>query len=156
MTPLIRVVSILIAPVTILIALSHLLQAESGPGDGFTAGIISALALTLQYETVASRDLPAWLVNPRFERLLLAGLGGVLMGAIVPLLAGQNVLALVEWTVEVPLLGGLTLSQAKLFEVGLALAVFGGAMTAIINLRRPEERQAEAEPQVQPENEGKA
>jgi multisubunit Na+/H+ antiporter MnhB subunit len=59
MTPLIWLVPTLIAPAAFLIALAHLLGAESGPGDGFTAGIIWALALTLQYETLGPRRLPA-------------------------------------------------------------------------------------------------
>jgi hypothetical protein len=61
MTPLIRVVSIIIVPIAFLIAVSHLLGAERGPGDGFTAGIIMALALTLQYETRGFHHLPVWM-----------------------------------------------------------------------------------------------
>lgn len=156
MTPLIRVVSSIVAPAGLLIALTHLLQAESGPGDGFTAGIIAALALTLQYETLPSDDLPRWLVNPHFERMLLLGLWGVLGGAMLPLLLGENMLALVKWEIEVPLLGKFEFSQAKLFDIGLALAVFGGSMTAITNLRRPEERQTEPDSQAQPPNKGEA
>jgi multisubunit Na+/H+ antiporter MnhB subunit len=147
MTPLIRLVARIVAAVALLIAPAHLLRAESGPGDGFTAGIIAALALTLVYETMAPEHFSARLKAPRFERILAAGLGIVATGALMPLLAGENLLAKVEWAVEMPLVGSLELSQAKVFEIGLAVAVFGGSMLAIRSLggRDEPERQGTEE-----------
>jgi hypothetical protein len=45
--------------------------------------------------------------------------------------------------VEVPLFDALKLTQAKIFEIGLALAVFGGSMLAISSLRGEEEQERE-------------
>jgi multisubunit Na+/H+ antiporter MnhB subunit len=141
MTPLVRFVSMLVFPAAFLIAVAHLLRAESGPGDGFTAGIICALALTLQYETRSTGDLPRWLVMLRFERLLFWGLGIAALAALLPLFFGENLLARVALEVELPLIGELKLARATLFDLGIALTVFGGAMTAITNLRYPEEEE---------------
>jgi multisubunit Na+/H+ antiporter MnhB subunit len=141
MTPLVHFVSTLIFPMAFLIAVAHLLRAESGPGDGFTAGIICALALTLQYETRSTRDLPGWLATLRFERLLIFGLGIAAFAALLPIFFGENLLARLAWEIELPLVGPFKLARATLFDLGIALTVFGGAMTAIINLRYPEEEE---------------
>lgn len=138
MTPLIRIVSIIIVPIAFLIAVSHLLGAESGPGDGFTAGIIVALALTLQYETLGTLHLPGWLARMKFSHVLLAGLGIAAFSALLPLLWGDPLFAPAAWGVDAPLLGHLELKLTTLFDTGVALVVFGGAMLAITSLRLPE------------------
>ena len=138
MTPLIRVVSIIIVPIAFLIAVSHLLGAESGPGDGFTAGIIMALALTLQYETRGTHHLPAWLEHLNPVRVLWIGLSLAVLAALTPLLWGENLFAPAIWEFDLPLLGHLELSLTTLFDVGVALVVFGGAVLAITSLRLPE------------------
>jgi multicomponent K+:H+ antiporter subunit A len=146
MTPLIRVVSIIIVPIAFLIAFSHLLGAESGPGDGFTAGIIMALALTLQYETLGSLHLPSWLAHLNVVRVLLAGLALAALAALTPLLWGDPLLSPAAWGVDLPLIGHLKLKLTLLFDIGVALIVFGGAMLAITSLRLPEpEEHIEAE-----------
>jgi multisubunit Na+/H+ antiporter MnhB subunit len=138
MTPLIRVVSIAIVPIAFLIAFTHLLGAESGPGDGFTAGIVIALALTLQYETLGSLHLPSWLARLNGVRLLLAGLALAALTALTPLLWGDPLLSPAVWGVDLPLVGHLELKLTTLFDTGVALVVFGGAMLAITSLRLPE------------------
>jgi multisubunit Na+/H+ antiporter MnhB subunit len=146
MTPLIRVVSIIIVPIAFLIAVSHLLGAESGPGDGFTAGIILALALTLQYETLGSLHLPSWLARLNPVRVLLAGLTVAALTALTPLLWGESLLSPAAWEIDIPLVGHLELKLTTLFDTGVALVVFGGAMLAITSLRLPERQdQIEAE-----------
>jgi len=42
-------VATLVLPFAILISLSHVLYGGSGPGDGFTAGVVSGLAVALWY-----------------------------------------------------------------------------------------------------------
>jgi multisubunit Na+/H+ antiporter MnhB subunit len=131
MTPLARIVSLAVLPIALMISLSHLLNAEHGPGDGFTAGIITALALTLEYLTFGFRDVRQRLARLRFERVLFGGLLLALLAAILPLFVGVPFFGEVSVGTRLPLLGDLELTTALLFDFGIYFAVVGGAMTAI-------------------------
>jgi multicomponent K+:H+ antiporter subunit A len=134
MTPLIRIVSLAVLPIALLISLAHLLGAESGPGDGFTAGIISALGLTVEYLAFGYEEARRRLRRLEFHKLLFAGVFLALVATVLPLFAGEPVLGTVALRVAVPGLGELGLSRALLLDVGIYLAVVGGAMTAIDSL----------------------
>lgn len=138
MTPLIQLVSVLVFPAAVLIAISHLLGAESGPGDGFTAGIILALAMALWFETHGYGESPLRSRPPRYDVVLCAGLTAVLAAALLPLALGEPLLAQAKLAIEAPLLGEIELSRSLLFDLGIGLAVFGGTMVAIDSLRRPD------------------
>lgn len=135
MTPLTRLVSLATLPIALLISMAYLLGAEDGPGDGFTAGIISALALTLEYLAFGYREARNRIRWIRFEQVLLAGISVVLAAAVLPLLAGGSVLGILEFTLEIPYVGEVHLSRSLLFEVGVYLVVVGGSLTAIDALR---------------------
>jgi multisubunit Na+/H+ antiporter MnhB subunit len=139
MTPLIRLVGGAIPPVAALISVTHLVGVEHGPGDGFTAGIISALGITLAYELLGYHEARDRLRGLRFESVLGAGLAIVLLSAMMPLVAGQPFLAESRAGIHVPLLGDVSLSSSLLFDIGIYLGVLGGAMVAIENLRKEDE-----------------
>jgi multicomponent K+:H+ antiporter subunit A len=133
-TPLIRLVSTAILPIALLISMAHLIGAEEGPGDGFTAGIISSLGLTLEYLVFGYSEVHRrfrWLY---FEYVLAGGLTIALVSAIVPILFGASLLSMQGLVAELPVLGDIKLTRAMLFDVGIYLVVFGGAMTAIDRL----------------------
>jgi multisubunit Na+/H+ antiporter MnhB subunit len=130
-TPLIRLVSRTVLPIAFLISLTHLLRAEHGPGDGFTAGIIASLALTLEYLTFGYREARRRVEWIRFDAVLFLGLLLALVAALVPLLAGRPVLADVGLELPIPLIGEVRLGRSLLFDIGIYLAVIGGVMSAI-------------------------
>jgi multisubunit Na+/H+ antiporter MnhB subunit len=135
MTPLVRLVTMLTLPIALLISMAHLLGAEEGPGDGFTAGIISALGFTLRYLEYGYREAHRNLGWVRFEYLFALGVGVALVASVMPMLVGNNLLAPMEITLDMPIVGELSLKRALLFEIGIYLVVLGGAMTAIDWLR---------------------
>lgn len=136
MTPLIRLISMLLFPAALLISSSHLLRAESGPGDGFTAGIISALAFTLQYEIFGYGRSPMRWLRLSFEKILITGLGLVILAALLPLIFGQTVLGFIEMEITLPVFGIFTFNHGLLLDIGIALVVFGGSLAAIESLRK--------------------
>lgn len=135
MTPLTRMVSLITLPVAFLLSMSHLIGAEEGPGDGFTAGIISALALTLEYEVFDYSKGLHLFPQVRFLYVLLTGLVVALAAALLPLLAGEPLLAEIGFSADLPVVGGIKLSRGLLFDLGIYLAVVGGAMVALDSLR---------------------
>lgn len=134
MTPLIRLVSLAVLPLAFLISLAHLIRAEQGPGDGFTAGIISALALTLEYLTFGyekARRRVEWI---HFDQVLFLGLSLALVAAVLPLLTGAALLGGVSVAWEVPVLGEIRLTRSLFFDFGIYFSVVGGVMSAIDGL----------------------
>src|SRR6201999_1990164 len=85
-TPLTRTITQLMLPFAFLIALSQLLYGGDGPGDGFTAGVVSGLGVALWDLVFGYHDAQerlGWL-KPRY--LIGGGLTLVIANAAMPLL----------------------------------------------------------------------
>lgn len=136
MNPLTVLVARLVFPSALLIAFTHLAGAARGPGDGFTAGIIAALGLTVQVLVFGAAETRRRFPWARPHALVAAGLGAALLAGALPLLAGEAFFGIAAVEFALPLAGELHLESAQLFDVGIFLAVFGGAMTAIDQLTR--------------------
>jgi multicomponent K+:H+ antiporter subunit A len=134
MTPLIRIVSLAVLPIAILISLAHVLRAESGPGDGFTAGIISSLGLTVEYLAFGYETARRRFEWVRFDYVLFSGLLLALTAAVLPIFTGAPALGPLAATLPLPGIGEVRLSQALLLDFGIYFAVMGGAMAAIDSL----------------------
>jgi multisubunit Na+/H+ antiporter MnhB subunit len=130
-TPLIRMVALAVLPVSLLLSFAYLIGAEHGPGDGFTAGIISSLGLTLEYLAFGYREARKRFEWVRFETVLFLGLGVTLAASLLPLLFGEPLLAELHAAFRVPGIGEVSLSRGLLFDFGIYLVVLGGTMTAI-------------------------
>lgn len=135
--PITRLVAILIFPISILLALSHLLYAGSGPGDGFTAGVIGGLGLTLWYVVLGYEETKRrlrWL-NP--ASLIGVGLVIALGNALAPLLFGEAFLSFTPvYGIDI---ADIKIASSLLFEVGIALTVFGGVSTIMEAISYPKE-----------------
>jgi multicomponent K+:H+ antiporter subunit A len=136
-TPLARWIARLVLPVALLISLTHIFYAGDNPGDGFTAGVISGLGVTLWYIVFgyagAKRRLswlhPWWLIG--------GGLALALVNAVLPLIFGREFFALTKISgIAAP--AGLHLASTLLFEFGIFLAVFGSASLIIESIAHPE------------------
>ncbi len=138
-TPVARLVSRAVFPVALMISATHLLNAEQGPGDGFTAGIISALGLTLQYEVFTYTEMRRKMPRLNFEKILLLGVAVALFATILPLVFSGSVLGLARWSVHLPLLGEIVFKRSTLFDIGIYLVVFGGSMIALEGFRRADQ-----------------
>lgn len=135
MTPLIRLVSKATLPASLLVSMTYLTGAEQGPGDGFTAGIITSLGLTLEYLALGYRAAHRQFVIVTYPKLLILGLAVALLATVLPIFAGEPLLGRLEVSYPVSVIGEVRLSRSMLFDVGIYLAVVGGAMTAIDHLR---------------------
>lgn len=117
-----------------LVALSHVVFAESWPGDGFTAGVIAALGVTLQYVVFGPGRVVTRFRGATRARLVTMGLATGFASGMPGLWLGRGFLAHV--TAELPLgpFGALHLSTALLFDVAIFLVVFGVSTTLVHHL----------------------
>ena len=124
----------------LVIAAAVLVKGYADVGDGFSAGVIAALAILLQYvafgRETAERSLPlARLPAAAFAGLLLA-----LAIALVPVLRGDPPLTqLPAPGAEVAKLGTLELITAVAFDVAVFLLVVGAVVGIIHSIAAAEE-----------------
>ncbi|MBD0291458.1 MAG: MnhB domain-containing protein [Thermoleophilia bacterium] len=127
--PLVETVSRLLLAPTLVVALAILVKGYSDVGDGFTAGVVAALGVVLQYTALGSsrvrRALPVGAALP----VALAGLALALGVAFLPLLWGAApVTHYPRPGSSVVHVGTAELLTAVAFDIGVFLLVLGAAV----------------------------
>jgi multicomponent K+:H+ antiporter subunit A len=142
---LMHMLAYILLPLAFLLGVTHMMYGHDQPGDGFTAGVIISLAISLWYMVFgydATREKLRWL-----NRITLAASGLLLAfaNALVAAAFGGGFFAPVNYG---QLLGfaaylpeGFSVSSAFFFELAIALTVMGAATLIIDNLGHP--RQAD-------------
>jgi multicomponent K+:H+ antiporter subunit A len=131
-------------PMALLISVFIFLRGHNLPGGGFIAGLITAVALILQYvangvQWTQSR-LPLNYHRMAGAGVFLAGLTG--LGSWVfgkPFLTS----AFGHW--ELPLIGEIELASAMLFDLGVYLTVVGATLLILANLGKLTQEKAAQE-----------
>ncbi|MCF9045605.1 monovalent cation/H+ antiporter subunit A [Acinetobacter nectaris] len=131
---LVRTSTSWVLPIALIVSLYIFLRGHNYPGGGFIAGLITAMALIMQYIALG-QDRAERLLHAksgrRYERwigigLTIAGLTGLAAwGWSRPFLTSAHIY------VEPPLLGSLHLTSAALFDLGVYFAVLGSTMLMI-------------------------
>lgn len=124
----------LLLPFALLVAVYMFLRGHNLPGGGFLAGLIAAIALTMQYMGGSLRAT-------RIDFGILAGIGVLLAGltGLASLIAGAPFLTSVTGHRHVPLLGEIALPSATVFDLGVFMVVLGTTLltlTALGQVRR--------------------
>jgi NADH:ubiquinone oxidoreductase subunit 5 (subunit L)/multisubunit Na+/H+ antiporter MnhA subunit/multisubunit Na+/H+ antiporter MnhB subunit len=136
-TPLSRIIAQIVLPFAFIVALAQLLYGGDGPGDGFTAGVISGLGVALWHIVFGyheARQKLRWLPA---RALIGSGLGLVILNAIMPMLFGQPFLAHVSF--DIPLPAQLHLSSTLIYETGIFLTILGSVTTVMEAIAYPKE-----------------
>lgn len=141
------VADLLLAPIWIT-AFALLVKGGRHTGDGFSAGLVAALAVLIQ--RVGRGRTPRW-ARRRAPALVAGGLALIVATVFLPLAVGEPPLA--QWPPpgqDPPHLGSLELGTAFVFDLGLALLVLGFGVGALGFLEpergRREARRGGAEP----------
>lgn len=147
MSPFIRLPAFATLPVAMVIAATHIIYGHQQPGDGFTAGVIIALAVALWYIVFGYEKTRAQL--PWLRGFPLIGLGILTVfvaGATTYAMTG-SFFAHVNFgrMIGLPLPSGFDFSSSFLFEVAICLTVLGSAALIINTLGHPAD---EEEPPV--------
>ena len=120
-------------PLALLVSAFVFLRGHNLPGGGFIAGLVTAVALILQYlangVTWTHARLPADLQPIIGTGLLIATLTG--LGSLT---LGYPFLTSAHGHVHLPLVGNLELASAMAFDLGVYLAVVGATLTILIHL----------------------
>jgi multicomponent K+:H+ antiporter subunit A len=120
-------------PLALVVSLYILLRGHNLPGGGFIAGLVTAVALILQYVAsgvVWTRErLPFDYIKLTASGVLIATLTGVASWWF----AHPFLTSTFEY-VQLPLLGKFELASAMIFDVGVYLTVVGGTLLILANL----------------------
>ena len=123
----------LILPLALMVSMYIFLRGHNLPGGGFIAGLITAVALILQYIASGSAWTSArWGVDYHH----LAGAGVVIAGltGVGSWLFGYPFLTSAFDHFAIPLVGEIELATAMLFDLGVYLTVVGATLLILSNL----------------------
>ena len=131
---LLRVAANVVLPVALVFTIYIFMRGHNMPGGGFIAGLITAVALVLQFMAMgqeqAERHLRAG-HGRRFVRWIGSGLGIAGLTGVAAFFFGRPFLTSAHGHPHVPLLGDLPFASAALFDLGVYLTVVGGTLLTI-------------------------
>lgn len=131
-TVLTRVVARLLLGPVFVVAIAILVRGYADVGDGFSAGVIAALGLLLQYLAFGRAEAERLLPIRAIPTLAFTGLLLALAIAAIPLLRGEPLLTHFPAAgAEIVELGTLELITAVAFDVAVFALVLGAAVGII-------------------------
>jgi len=133
-TPLTRTIATLVLPFSLIISVYHLLYGGDGPGDGFTAGVVSGLAVALWYVVFGYYEARMRLSWLRAGRLIIVGLSLAFANALVNLLVSGSFLRIIDIGTGP---GDIHLASTLFFELAIFLTVFGGVTLIMQSIAYP-------------------
>ena len=123
----------LLLPLALLVSVFIFLRGHNLPGGGFIAGLITAIALVVQYlangVVWTHARLPAYT-----QPLISAGLFIALLTGLASWIFGYPFLTSTFGHVALPWIGEFELASAMAFDLGVYLVVVGATMLILINL----------------------
>ena len=140
-SPFIHALAYVSLPLSMLIAVVHVMYGHDQPGDGFTAGVIISLALGFWYVVFGYHEVRRRLFWLRPAPLIGGGLLLAIASAVSAALVSGAFLGHVDFGQQLglPLPQGFNLSTSFLFEVAICLAVLGSASYLLDTLGHPGE-----------------
>lgn len=140
-SPFVHALAYVSLPLSMVIAVVHVLYGHDQPGDGFTAGVIVSLALGFWYVVFGYEEVRRRLTWLRPASLIGGGLMlAILTAATAALLTGSFFGHFdfgQQWGLALP--RGFNLSTSLLFEVSICLAVLGSVSYMLDTLGHPGE-----------------
>ncbi|MFM6986982.1 MAG: monovalent cation/H+ antiporter subunit A [Hydrogenophaga sp.] len=146
---LLRVAASVVLPLALVFSLYIFMRGHNLPGGGFIAGLITAVALVLQFMSLGQARAEQFLRaggGRRFVRWIGTGLGIAGLTGVGAFALSRPFLTSAHGHPHVPLLGELPLATAALFDLGVYLVVVGGTLLTISVLGQAS-REAPAAPQ---------
>ncbi|MDI1339057.1 monovalent cation/H+ antiporter subunit A [Polaromonas sp.] len=134
---LLRVAARVLLPLALVVTLYIFMRGHNQPGGGFIAGLISAVALVLQYMAMGQSRAEALLRadgGSRFVRWIGLGLGIAGLTGVGAFFFGQPFLTSAHGHPHMPLLGDLPLATAALFDLGVYITVVGSTLLSLSTL----------------------
>ena len=130
---ILAVISRPLLPLALMVAIFLMLRGHNMPGGGFIAGLVTAIALILQY-VASGIEWTRVRLNVNYIKLTA---GGVLLASVTGLgswLFEHPFLTSSFGHFHLPLVGEFELATAMLFDLGVFLAVVGSTLLVLANL----------------------
>lgn len=131
---MLRITASWILPIALVISLYIFLRGHNLPGGGFIAGLITAMALIIQYIALG-QDQTEQMLKAKSGRLYEIWIGvGLSIAGLTGLAAwfwGRPFLTSAHIFVNPPIIGEMHLASAALFDVGVYVTVVGAVMLMI-------------------------
>ncbi len=134
---MLRVAARVVLPLALVVTLYIFMRGHNMPGGGFIAGLITAVALVLQYMAMGQSRTEFLLRaqgGRRFVRWIGLGLGIAGLTGVGAFVFGQPFLTSAHGHPFVPLLGELPLATAALFDLGVFITVVGSTLLTLSTL----------------------
>jgi len=134
---MLRVAARVVLPLALVVTVYIFMRGHNQPGGGFIAGLITAVALVLQYMALGQPQAEALLRaegGRRFVRWIGVGLGIAGLTGVGAFVFGQPFLTSAHGYPHVPLLGDIPLATAALFDLGVYITVVGATLLTISTL----------------------
>jgi multicomponent K+:H+ antiporter subunit A len=140
-SPFVHALAYASLPLSMVIAVVHILYGHDQPGDGFTAGVIISLALGFWYVVFGYKEVRQRLTWLRPAPLIGGGLVLAILVATTSALLTGSFLGHFDFGqhLGLSLPQGVNLSTSLLFEVSICLAVLGSASYMLDTLGHPGE-----------------
>lgn len=131
---MLRITASWILPIALVVSLYIFLRGHNLPGGGFIAGLITAMALIIQYIALG-QDHTEQMLKAKSGRLYEIWIGvGLSIAGLTGLAAwfwGRPFLTSAHIYVNPPIIGEMHLASAALFDVGVYVTVVGAVMLMI-------------------------
>lgn len=131
---LVRTTASWVLPIALVVSLYIFMRGHNYPGGGFIAGLITAMALIMQYIALG-QDYTEQLLKAKSGRLYEIWIGsGLSIAGLTGVLAwlwSRPFLTSAHIYVDLPILGKLHLASAALFDLGVYFTVVGATMLMI-------------------------
>jgi len=134
---MLRVAAQLVLPLGLVVSLYIFMRGHNLPGGGFIAGLVTAVALLLQYMARGQPQAQGLLHargGRRFVRWIAIGLGLAVLTGLGAFLFGRPFLTSAYGHPHLPLLGDLPLASAALFDLGVYVTVVGATLLMLATL----------------------
>jgi multicomponent K+:H+ antiporter subunit A len=134
---MLRMAARVVLPLALVVSAYIFWRGHNLPGGGFIAGLVTAVALVLQYMAMGQARADALLHaagGRRFTRWIGAGLGIAWLTGVGAFVLGHPFLTSAFGHPVVPVLGELPLATAALFDLGVYITVVGSTMLMLVVL----------------------
>ena len=123
-----------VLPMALVVSAYIFWRGHNQPGGGFIAGLVTAVALVMQYMAMGHHHTDALLhgaAGRRFTRWIGTGLGIAWLTGMGAMLLGRPFMTSAHGHPVVPLLGELPLASAALFDLGVYITVVGATLLTL-------------------------
>ena len=131
---LLRVAASVVLPVALVFTIYIFMRGHNQPGGGFIAGLITSVALVLQFMALGQAKAEAMLQahgGRLFVRWIGMGLSFAGLTGVGAFIWGRPFMTSAHGHPSVPLLGELPLASAALFDLGVYFVVVGATLLTI-------------------------